>query len=143
VLVFFDASVLIAASVGSPTGPSAVLLSLVLLGGVDGMTVDNAIEETANHLVAEHNEGRLKISFTETKRAIDLIRGAPTMTVHPWVNPPHELLPSNRKDAYLFAALDLYRPSVLLTLDEGLWGAYKAIPVMGPRLFLQEIENFS
>jgi predicted nucleic acid-binding protein len=137
---FFDASVLIAGTIGLPTGASSIVLSLVLLGGLNGVTVDNAIWETRAHLLAEFNEKRVKISFTETKRAIELITGAPTMTVHPWINPEPTLLPENPKDAYLLAAIDLHRPNVLLTLDEELWGAYLGVPIMSPKLFLDQQE---
>jgi predicted nucleic acid-binding protein len=40
--------------------------------------------------------------------------------VHPWVTAEHDVLPHNRKDAYLVAAVELYKPTVLLTFDKSL-----------------------
>jgi predicted nucleic acid-binding protein len=43
--VLLDANVIFAGIVGSPDGPSAVLLATIRLGGIDACTTENAMEE--------------------------------------------------------------------------------------------------
>jgi predicted nucleic acid-binding protein len=137
----FDASVIYAGVLG--TGASASILSTVQLGGMSGITVENAMDEVRIHLMAHFNSQRSKLHSGETDRILKDLRGAAGLRVMPWITAEPSLLPDNRKDAYLLAAADLYHPRILLTLDNGLiaLGSHGETTIGRPKVLLEMIDE--
>lgn len=118
-LVLLDASVIIPA-ITAPLGPSARILRAVERGELAACTTDNAIDESARQLLAHYSRATLKLQRDRVRREIARLRALPNFVVHPWANPPADVLPDNRKDAYLVYAVRIYRPDLLVTRDKAL-----------------------
>jgi predicted nucleic acid-binding protein len=127
------------------TGACASILSTVQLGGMSGITVENALEEVRIHLMSHFNAPRLKLHASETDRILKNLRESPGLDVKPWINPEPSLLPDNRKDAYLLAAAELYRPRILLTLDKNLTslGQHADTMIADPKVLLELIDELN
>ena len=139
-LVMLDASVLIRGKLGGHQ--SALILATIQLGGLSGCAVENAFEEARRKLIAIESEGRLRITWRQTDDFLAWVRSAATFDVHPWVNSDPQLLPENRKDAYLFEAMKMYEPDCLLTTDKGILvhGTYRGVSILTPSLLVQQLD---
>src|SRR5437016_2040327 len=137
--LLLDASVLYPGVIGHPDGPSAIVLATVRLGGFAACTVENAIQETQRRLFAYFNRNKLKLSGQQAEREIKALRECPTLEIGPWITAAAELLPTSRKDAFLLEAIDLYRPTFLLTWDKALLDidVYHDAVIATPKMLLE------
>ena len=139
-LLLLDASVVVCAGLGGQE--SALVLATINLGGLEGVIAENALEEARAHLVAQESSNSLKVRWKWSDDFLEWFRSSPTLRVLPWINPDPQLLPENRKDAYLWAAIELSTPDCLLTLDKGLLaqGSYGGASILDPHRLLVELD---